>query len=184
MSSGSSSYYRPRLAMREKWFERSFDFTLPASRFPNLLERLRGAPARIEERVRDLPAETLTRAHDGRWSVQENIGHLLDVEPLWLRRAEQLFANETELVAADLTNRRTHEANHNARPLADLLADFRRERGRFVQLLSTADAAVVVRAAMHPRLRTPMRLIDLALFVAEHDDHHLATITELIAVRS
>ena len=30
-----------------------------------------------------------------------------------------------------------------------------------------------------PRLGTPMRLVDLAFFVAEHDDHHLAQITFL-----
>ena len=28
---------------------------------------------------------------------------------------------------------------------------------------------------------TPMRLVDLAFFVAEHDDHHLATIVQLLA---
>ena len=33
---------------------------------------------------------------------------------------------------------------------------------------------------LDPRLRTPMRLIDLGFFVAEHDDHHLARITELL----
>lgn len=165
--------------MREQWFERSFDFTLPASRFPSLLERLRGTPARLEERARELRPEVLTRAHEGRWSAQENIGHLVDLEPLWFRRAEQLFANESELAPADLTNRRTHDANHNARRLTDLLAEFREHRGRFVQLLGTADASILERAALHPRLRTPMRLIDLAVFVADHDDHHLAAITEL-----
>jgi len=34
--------------------------------------------------------------------------------------------------------------------------------------------------AHHPRLNMPMRLIDLAYFIAEHDDHHLACITDLI----
>jgi uncharacterized damage-inducible protein DinB len=167
------------MTMREKWFERSFDFTLPVSRFPSLLERLRGTPARLEERTGELAPEALTRVHEGRWSVQENIGHLVDVEPLWFHRAQQIFANEPELAPADLSNRRTHEANHNARRLADLLAEFRDRRGQFVQLLRTADSTVLARTAMHPRLRTPMRLIDLALFVAEHDDHHLAAITEL-----
>ena len=168
-----------KVAMREKWFERSFDFTLPVSRFPSVLERLRGTPARLAERVGELPAEALTRIQSGRWSVQENIGHLVDLEPLWLQRARQIFASEPELALADLSNRRTHEANHNARRLADLLAEFRRHRGQFVQLLGTADASVMARSAIHPRLRTPMRLIDLAVFVAEHDDHHLAAITEL-----
>ncbi len=34
--------------------------------------------------------------------------------------------------------------------------------------------------ALHPRLNQPMRVIDLAQFVAEHDDHHIQTINELI----
>ena len=165
--------------MPEQWFQRSFDFSLPIDRFPSLLERLRGTPARLEERARSLPAESLTRAHEGRWSIQENIGHLVDLEPLWIRRAEQLFANEAELAATDLANRRTHEAGHNTRAVEDLLAEFRHLRAQFVELLRAADAVVLSRTALHPRLRTPMRLIDLAVFVADHDDHHLATITEL-----
>ena len=164
---------------REKWFERSFDFTLPTSRFPSLLERLSGTPARLDERTRSLPADVLTRPADGRWTVQENVGHMLDLEPLWLRRAEQFFAGESALVATDLANRRTHEANHNGRRLDDLLADFRAARSGFVLLLRTADDSILARTAIHPRLGTPMRLIDLALFVADHDDHHLAAITDL-----
>ena len=165
---------------REKWFERSFDFTVPLVRFPSVVERLRGTPARIEERTRDLPKDLLTRRDNAHWSVQENVGHLLDLEPLWLRRAEQFFVNDAELVPADLTNGRTHEANHNAHELRDLLAAFRAARTQFMELLTRADDAILARTALHPRLRTPMRLIDLALFVAEHDDHHLAGITELV----
>jgi hypothetical protein len=35
------------------------------------------------------------------------------------------------------------------------------------------------RCVVHPRLGTPMRLVDLAYFIAEHDDHHLARLREL-----
>jgi hypothetical protein len=37
------------------------------------------------------------------------------------------------------------------------------------------------RAIPHPRLKTPMRLVDHLYFVAEHDDHHLARIRELLS---
>jgi len=37
----------------------------------------------------------------------------------------------------------------------------------------------VFKYALHPRLKTPMRTMDLFLFVAEHDDHHLAQISKL-----
>jgi uncharacterized damage-inducible protein DinB len=171
-------------AEQEKWFERTFDFTLPPNRFPGLVERLRGTPARLEERTRPLSRDVLVRRTNGQWSIQENVGHLLDLEPLWYRRVEQLFAGEQELAVADLTNRRTHEADHNRRDLADLLGEFRAARSGLVMRLSGADDAQLTHSALHPRLRTPMRLIDLALFVAEHDDHHLVTITEGLKVQS
>lgn len=166
----------------EKWFERRFD-AQPASRFPVILERLRGTPARLEERLRDVSAARLTARADGAWSAQENVGHLIDLESLWHRRAEQLFAGEAELAPTDLANRRTFEAGHNDRPLGDLLAEFRRVRQAFVARLTCADDASLAHTALHPRLRTPMTLTDLAFFVAEHDDHHLATIAALVDPR-
>jgi hypothetical protein len=33
-------------------------------------------------------------------------------------------------------------------------------------------------------LRTPMRLVDHLYFVAEHDDHHLARIWDLLSARA
>jgi len=43
---------------------------------------------------------------------------------------------------------------------------------------------LVERSAFHPRLKKPMRIIDLAFFVAEHDDYHLAKITAAKRLRS
>jgi uncharacterized damage-inducible protein DinB len=164
---------------REVWFERKFAFKLPATHFPLLLERLRGTPARLEERTRALIRAVLTHREGQHWSIQENVGHLLDLEPLWLERAHQLFAGARDLAAADLANRKTHEADHNAKALADLLAAFRSARAQLIRRIATADEATILRAGLHPRLKTPMRLIDLAEFTAEHDDHHLAAITGL-----
>ena len=164
----------------QPWFERKFTFDLPLARFPNVLERLRGSPARVEERVRSLPPATLTARFHDTWSIQETVGHLCDLEPLWIRRAEQLLEGRSELAVADLTNRGTDEANHNATPLDDLLKRFRSLRLRFVSILDGADGSALERTARHPRLGTPMRLIDIAFFTAEHDDHHLARITELL----
>ncbi len=166
----------------QPWFERKFSFDLPLPLFPNILERLRGSPARLEERVRALPHATLAARLHGKWSIQENVGHLCDLEPLWTGRAEQVIAGESELAVADLTNRGTDEANHNAARLDDLLVRFRTLRTRFVSVLESAPDSALERTARHPRLGTPMRLIDIAFFTAEHDDHHLSRITELMRV--
>ena len=42
--------------------------------------------------------------------------------------------------------------------------------------LTDADFA---RTSIHPRLEVSMRLVDLCLFQADHDDYHLARIREL-----
>ena len=165
---------------RTRWFSRAFTFDLEPWAFPNLVERVRGTPARLDERLRDVPAEVLERRPDGRWSIQENAGHLLDLEPLWAGRLDDFEQAANRLRAADLQNRRTHDANHNAAAIGDILGAFRRERASFVRRLEHYDDAFVVRASLHPRLEQPMRVIDHVLFVAEHDDHHLAAISELL----
>jgi uncharacterized damage-inducible protein DinB len=165
---------------RVLWFSRTFAFDIEPWAFPNLIERVRGTPARLEERLRGVSPAALTARVGGGWSAQENAGHLLDLEPLWATRLDDFERGAERLSAADLENRRTHEANHNAAALGDILAAFRRARADIVARLEAYDDAMIVRASRHPRLDQPMRLIDFVLFVAEHDDHHLATITTLL----
>ncbi len=165
---------------KQPWFERQFPTDLPTALLPVVVERLRGAPARLEERLRPLPAEVLARRSGATWTIQENAGHLWDLESLWLQRVEDLLARRGEMTPADLDNRRTHEANHNATPLPALLRRFREARATLVGRLAEVGAAAAGYTAPHPRLRVPMNLVDHAFFVAEHDDYHLARITELL----
>ncbi len=162
------------------WFQRVFSFDLPAGMFPNVVERLRGTPARLEERLRPLPRDMLTRKEGATWSIQENAGHLLDLEPLWAARLEDFIQGREKLQVADLTNRKTHEAGHNASPLEKILSGFRAARADLVRKLERMEPAGFSRTALHPRLNTPMRLLDHLFFVAEHDDHHLARISLLM----
>lgn len=165
---------------RTAWFTRKFSFDLlPVWMYPNIVERLRGTPARLEDLLRALPAETLIRRDDEKWSMQEHAGHLLDLEPLGINRLDDYEAGRASLHAADMENRKTHEANHNASSIVNILSDFRAERMEFVRRLDEYDEAFVQKTALHPRLKMEIRLLDLAFFIAEHDDHHLARISEL-----
>jgi uncharacterized damage-inducible protein DinB len=162
------------------WFERTFEFSLPLNLLPNLWARLRGTPARLEDVLSGRSNHTLTAKTQDKWSAQEHAGHLLDLEPLWLTRVEDYVAGHDDLTAADLTNRRTDEANHNARPLEEILSGFRAARATLLKRAGDVDAWLFARTLPHPRLKMPMRLIDHLYFVAEHDDHHLARIWELM----
>ncbi|HYX25397.1 MAG TPA: DinB family protein [Thermoanaerobaculia bacterium] len=162
-----------------RWTDRHFTFNVPEELFAVVVERLRGLPARVEEKVRSLSPEVLTRRDGDAWSIQEHAGHLLDLDELHAGRLDDFLAGAPVLRAADVTNRKTTEAGYNQRPIAGLLRDLRRERERFVARLDAWDPALVSLTSLHPRLQQPMRVIDMAVFIAEHDDHHLARMTEL-----
>lgn len=162
-----------------KWLDRRFGYEPPAGEYPMILERLRGTPARVEEKATRLRERERVLKRGDEWSIQEHLGHLVDLEALWSRRTEEFLAGAKELAAADMSNRATKERLHNARAIAAIVAEFRVARGRWIDRLDAATDADVVRTAFHPRLQRPMRLIDLCFFVAEHDDHHLAIVTRL-----
>jgi hypothetical protein len=165
---------------RLEWFKRKFTFdSLPLWMYPNVVERLRGVPARLEDLTRNVPQEILTRRDGDKWSLQEHAGHLLDLEPLGMTRLDDYEAGREILYAADLENRKTHEANHNSDAIENILTRFRQERTEFVRRLDEYDEAFIQRTALHPRLQMKIRVLDLCFFIAEHDDHHLARISEL-----
>ena len=168
---------------QEKWFNRSFNFENTQNIFPSILERLSGTPIRLEEKIQEVSENILTFSMDNTWTIKENIGHLIDCEPLWQGRLEDIINYQIELRPADLQNTKTHLANHNATSLIELLSTFRKIRQQTIIALQSIDEETVIKSALHPRLKTPMRTMDLFLFVAEHDDHHLARITELLKVK-
>lgn len=163
------------------WIGRSFSFDFPAGLYPNVLARLRGTPARAAALVHPFEAAALTRRPaSGKWSAQENIGHLSDLDGLWLRRVDDFLAGAAVLSAWDVTNQATTDANYNAREIEDVLAGLATIRTELLRRCEDLTPPDFERVALHPRLKKPMRLVDALWFSAEHDDHHLAIAWELL----
>lgn len=162
------------------WTDRTFTFDFPPSKMPDLIERVRGLCPRIEDRIHGVAEDILTRRDDTGWSIQENVGHLLDLEYLPMRRIDEILAGEQTLSAADMTNRATHEAEHNEKPMSAILSALRTERGKLVAKFESLSESDWGKSAMHPRIHQPMRIVDIAYFNSEHDDYHLARIGELL----
>ena len=162
------------------WFERKFDFNFPVGLFPVIIERLVGTTPRIETMIKNISEDILIKKTNNEWSVKEQVGHLYDLEQLWFGRVEDFLAGQKTLRAADLRNTKTHEAHHNEKDINELIKKFSSARNKLIERVKNLDENSVSLTALHPRLQTPMRLIDSLFFVAEHDDHHLAKIRELI----
>jgi len=162
------------------WIERKFEFNFPVGLFPVIVERLRGTLLQLESTVKNIPDEKLSVKKDGKWSVKEVIGHLFDLEELWNGRIDDFLEHKQILRAADMSNAKTTAADHNSKPIDELLKQFMDARNKLITRVKDLDEATASLTALHPRLQTPMRLIDSLYFVAEHDDHHIAAISNLL----
>lgn len=162
------------------WFERKFDFNFQAGLFPVIVERLRGTLLRLELMTKNFSDEELSQKQDDKWSVKEVIGHLYDLEELWNGRIDDFLEQKETLRVADLSNTKTHAASHNSKSIDELFKQFKDVRNKLVERVKRFDETTLSLTALHPRLQTPMRLIDSLFFVAEHDDHELAKIRYLL----
>ena len=161
------------------WIERSFQFNFPVGLFPVIFSRLEGSIFRLHSLLLNADEEQCCNNEKG-WSVKEHTGHLSDLEELWWKRLEDFQANKAVLTAADMNNQKTKEAQHNEKTLEQLLTAFTLERQRMLEFIYNVDAELLSRTSVHPRLNTSMRFIDALYFVAEHDDHHISIISNLL----
>ncbi len=164
---------------QKPWFERKFSFDFPLGLYPVIIERMRGALPRILRLIEGLEAPQLRQRFDNRWSIQEQIGHLYDLDALHNGRIDDYLAGARTLRPADVTNYQTTAAEHNNRRIADTIGDFLQRRSALIERFEGLDDGIIARVAIHPRLNQPMRLIDMAYFTAEHDDHHIAVMRSI-----
>src|SRR6266513_565102 len=162
------------------WIERKFEFNFPIGMFPVIIERLRGTLPHIQDIIKGKTEEELSQKVEGAWSVKEQVGHLYDLEELWYGRLEDFLSGKQTLRAADMGNTKTHNADHNKIKIEKLLKQFSSARDTLIEKIQNLDDGAASLTALHPRLQQPMRCIDALFFVAEHDDHHLARIRELL----
>ena len=127
-----------------------------------------------------LPSEVLTRRPDSGWSIQENAGHLINVEALFIGRLDDYEAGLEELRPADMSNMATEQSTYNDQDIESILTRFREVREGYLARLDHQPEDYFAKIAWHPRLEKPMRVVDQLEFQVAHDAHHLERIEELL----
>ena len=163
-----------------KWTERKFDFGFRQEYLPFLTERIKATAPRIEELIKNSSESDLSKRINDQWSAKQHIGHLIDLEELHETRIDQFAEGLTELRAADMSNKKTYEADHNKRNIKDLIAELRTVRAKFIAKLESLDENNLGHKALHPRLQKQITVVDLVYFVGEHDNHHLTILSQLL----
>lgn len=162
------------------WFDRNFNFSFGTEKYAGIRQRLKQAPDILKDLLRNIPEQILVQKPAGKWSVKEHTGHLSVLEPIWRIRWQDILDKKPMLTTADLNNTATSTAGFNDNDISSLLERFVQERNTTLSFLDSIDPQNESQTSLHPRLQQPMRIIDLALFVAEHDDHHISVIRGMI----
>lgn len=160
-----------------EWFERQFSFGLPEGMLPFYLERLEGTIARLEKKVSGVSEGVLSEKLDGKWSIKQNIGHLAEVDEIALRRIDEMQQGISPMSPAVFEPR----LDYNAEPVSSVLEYFRKNRLQNLARYRSLGGEQLQKTSVHPRLKLPMNPVDLAWFDAEHDDHHLVRINEILS---
>lgn len=164
---------------RQAWVDHIFQLEVPVGWALNVLTRAEDTGIRLEHHARNLSDIDLSFKPDGKWSIKEHIGHLIDLEDLHFVRLKELDQLKTTLSGADMSNAKTNSAKHNSTDIEDLLTLFNKKRSKFLHAFESLTETSKNHASLHPRLKVMMKPVDLLYFMAEHDDHHVATILEI-----
>jgi uncharacterized damage-inducible protein DinB len=166
---------------RTEWITRIFLPIADNGLLPGNNERIEGTPARVRFKLAGRDAGMLDKVSHGKWSIKKELVHLIILDELWKIRIDELEQGSEVLKPADMTNQATHESELDQLPLGELMTLFEDSRSELVNHLRQLDDTALLNSSLHPRLKQPMRIIDMANFIAEHDDHHLVQMTCLLS---
>ena len=141
----------------------------------HVVERLAG---QIDETAAYLVGFTredaLRREAPGEWCAVEIVGHLVDTERVFGYRALRIARADPVMWTAVEFPDYAAAANYQARPLGEVVAEFRAVRAAFVAFLRGLDGAAWQRRAPEGWTMRSVRAVAYAM--AGHELHHLADI--------
>lgn len=154
------------------WADQKFDFPTSPSEMEAQLLHLSTFPSQLSITLESIPHDKFTVRHDEKWSIQEHLGHLLDLEELPSVRVQEILEEQPILSPADMTNRKTWERNYNEENMYDLCERFMARRAELVEQFRSVPEDQLLNRGFHLRLGRHMSILDLAYFHCQHDRYH------------
>lgn len=144
------------------------------------LDTLAAFPAALQQQLHGHSDTALRHRPAGEWSSIENVGHLIDIEAIWMGRFQQMLSTENPtFLPADVDEMvRQHDYQH--KDLANLLHTFAELRVATIGFLRGLKPLHLERPGIHP-LRGPMTVASGIGIMANHDRLHSAQIAKTLA---
>ncbi len=125
-------------------------------------------------------AQAAHRYAPGKWSVREVVGHVADTERIFAYRALRIARGDATPLPSFDENAYAEHAGFDARPMADVAAEFAAVRAASIALLAGLPEAAWTRSGTVSG--GPMSVRALACLLFGHAAHHRAVLAERYAV--
>ncbi len=146
----------------------------PAGEIVQVLRDQRESTLQVFEQIS--PDKGTYRYADGKWSINELIGHMLDTEWIFTYRALRFARGDTSPLVGMDQDEFVAGANFDGRELSSLIAEFAHMRAANVTLFESFDETVMQRGGT--ACDCPFTVRSILHTIAGHTQHHLDVLLE------
>jgi hypothetical protein len=142
------------------------------------LAALRETPARVANRLQDVPDAALDRPRDGEWAIRHLVAHLYDAETLLQQRVIRLLGEDNPALSSAATFEQATEEAQRPPATRAILADYQRSRRKTLRRLEAIPLRDWWRAGQHEEFGT-VTVGQQASYFAVHEITHLTQLEQL-----
>lgn len=147
----------------------------------DLLDTLKDQNVRVMQLTRSMTDEqALHRYAEGKWSIKEVIGHLIDCERVFAYRAMSFARGESQPLPGFDENAYVAIASFDQRPLANLVEEFVSVRIATLMLLESMTTLELLRTGTANG--NPITVRAIMWIIAGHTQHHWQILEERYGV--
>jgi len=169
---------RPRDTEYEAYYGRYISL-VPDGDIGTILEKQREATSAL---LAPLDTETADfRYAEGKWSVKEVVGHIIDAERVFAFRAFAFSRNDPNAIPGMEQDDYARGANYGDRSLRDIVEEYRAVRSATLHLLRSFDNGMLLRTGTASGCSFTVR--STMYIIAGHELHHLRGLKERYLIR-
>jgi uncharacterized damage-inducible protein DinB len=113
---------------------------------------------------------------DGKWTMKEVLGHVIDTERIMAYRALAFARNEEQSLPGFEQDDYVAESNFNKRSLIDMISEFRTVRESNIILFKSFDDEILKRRGTASE--SEITVLALIFIIAGHEKHHMKILRE------
>lgn len=142
-----------------------------------MLPALKASAEAAQTLIGTIPEEKgIYRYAEGKWSIKELIGHMMDAERIFAYRALRFARNDHTPLAGFEENNYAPEANAHARTLEQLVREMQNLRTTTLDLFSSFTPEMLTRTGTANN--SLVSVVNIGYIIAGHETHHCSVLKQ------